>query len=146
MQQNYATQVNKLINVLMQRGKKTKAKRILFDALYLIKKKTSKNPIYILRKALANCTPVIECVPQKRGSKIYRIPSPIKESRAHFFAASWIVKGARKKTGKMGRGQNNFAHKLCQELIEDANGTGTACSEKKAIYNIAIENRPFMRY
>jgi len=157
MQLNYATQVNKLINILMKRGKKNTAKRLLFNALLLVRKKTAKNPIYILRKALVNSTPILTFIPTKRGSRYYNIPAPITERRANYLAASWIINGAAIRKNTIGvlanksvttkiEIRNTFANKLCEELIEDANGIGDAAQQKQALYSIVIENRPFMRY
>ena len=111
-------------------------------------KKTKKNPIYILRKALVNSTPIVTFIPTKRGSRYFNIPAPITERRANYLAASWIINGAKIRSNNLNKGKflNTFSSKLCDELIEDSNGTGDAAQQKQALYSIVIENRPFMRY
>ena len=98
MQPNYETQINKLVNLIMKRGKKNVAQTLLFDALFMMRVKTKKNPIFLLRRALTNTLPVITVKATKRGSKWYKIPTPLKESRAIYLSAMWIVKGAIKRT------------------------------------------------
>src|ERR1700761_7965996 len=127
MQRNYETQVNKFINILMKRGKKNVAKTILFDALILIKKKTSKNPLYILRKALHNSIPIVTFLPTRRGSKWYNIPTPIKDSRGIYLGVKWLLVGVNERSGATGK--HNFAYKLCDELIDTANGVGNAVKQ-----------------
>jgi small subunit ribosomal protein S7 len=147
MQLSYEMQVNKFINLLMRCGKKNKAKNVLFKALFHVKNKTMKNPLYILKKALSNSIPVVTFVPTKRGSKYYNIPAPITHKKAIYLAISWIILGAHNRSISVSHPnlKYDFSKKLCDELIDDANGIGEAVRKKEALYSIVVENRSQIR-
>ena len=51
--------VSKLINCIMYEGKKGVAEGILYDALGIVEKKSGKNGLEILEKAMKNIAPLL---------------------------------------------------------------------------------------
>lgn len=124
----------------MRKGKSTTAERIFLKTLYLIKLNTKKSPVYLIKKALNNTTPVLYFKPNKRGAKIYKLPAPIKPRRASFLSIKWLVDSA---TSKLG---TNFEVKLFEELLHTSNGFSSSTKKKDELYKILIDNRPFLRF
>jgi small subunit ribosomal protein S7 len=54
------TDVAKFINVLMTRGKKSVAERIVYGAFNVIKSKAGKDPVEVFTQAVQNVKPVVE--------------------------------------------------------------------------------------
>src|SRR5471030_1580520 len=54
------TDVAKFVNVIMTRGKKSVAERILYGALDSIKTKSGKDPIEVFTQAVQNVKPMVE--------------------------------------------------------------------------------------
>ena len=73
--------VSYFIHRIMKRGKKSVATRIMYDALDIIKEKTSKNPIEVLELALKNVGPQMEVRPRRVGGATYQVPMEVPSSR-----------------------------------------------------------------
>src|ERR1700736_58535 len=59
--------VAKFVNVVMQRGKRSTAERVVYGSLDRIKKVAKKDPIEVFDAALKNATPVLEVKPRRRA-------------------------------------------------------------------------------
>jgi small subunit ribosomal protein S7 len=145
MQRNYKETmlINKFINMIMIKGKKQKA-AILFKNCFKEIKKRKKNPFFIFKKAVLNSLPVLYFKLKKRGSRIFKLPAPIKEKKATFLCLKWIIDGAHSKLSHST--YNNFSKKLAAELLDTSKGFGYAIKKKNELYNIILDNRPFLRY
>ena len=53
-------EVAKLINYVMERGKKNAARKIVYDALNLIKEMEGKEPMDVFTEAIKNTSPLME--------------------------------------------------------------------------------------
>lgn len=132
--------VQKFINRLMIDGKKTKAEKIFYGAMELIRQKTGKDPLEIFYKALENVRPVLEVRPRRVGGATYQVPVEVPSHRQNSLAIRWLVLAARARSGK------SMIEKLAAELMDAAKGTGGAVKKKEDTHRMAEANRAFAHY
>ncbi len=132
--------VAKFINKIMQGGKKTIARKIIYKAFDIIKEKTKKEPLEIFDLALKNAGPFLEVKPKRIGGATYQVPREIKGDRKTTLAIRWLIQGAKSRKGKPMR------EKLAAELIDAANNRGWAVKKKEDTHRIAEANRAFAHF
>ncbi|OGY63982.1 MAG: 30S ribosomal protein S7 [Candidatus Harrisonbacteria bacterium RIFCSPLOWO2_02_FULL_41_13b] len=132
--------IGRLINYLMESGKKTTAERIIYDAFEIISKVSKQDPAMIFEKALANASPTVEVVSRRIGGANYQVPREVRTGRKFMLAANWIITAARSKKGKP------MAEKLAEELLAASNNEGTAIKKKQDTHRMAEANRAFAHF
>lgn len=69
---------SKLVNMLtvriLKHGKKNLAQRIIYEALDIIKNRSSNDPLTLLEKAIRNVTPLVEVKAKRVGGSTYQVP------------------------------------------------------------------------
>ncbi|MDI6882998.1 MAG: 30S ribosomal protein S7 [Patescibacteria group bacterium] len=129
--------VAKFINQVMRKGKKTKARKIVYGAFERIKVQTKKEPLEIFEKALKTVSPQVEVRPRRIGGATYQVPVEVKGKRGQSLAMRWLIAAAKNKKGKP------MEEKLAQELIQASNNEGEAVRKKINIHRMAEANRAF---
>jgi small subunit ribosomal protein S7 len=66
--------VGRFTNVLMLKGKKSIAERIVYGAFDVIERKTRNDPLAMFRRALDNVRPRIEVKSRRVGGATYQVP------------------------------------------------------------------------
>jgi len=132
--------VAKFINQIMRRGKKTIARKIVYDAFNIIKEKTKKEPLEIFETALKNASPLLEVKSKRVGGATYQVPVEVKGDRKMCLAMRWLIMGAKGRKGKPMR------EKLAQELMDAANNTGWAIKKRIDTLRMAEANRAFAHF
>ena len=132
--------VAKFINQVMRRGKKTIARKIVYQAFDIIKEKTKKEPLEVFDLALENASPLLEVKSRRVGGATYQIPVEVKGDRRLTLAMRWIIRGAKSKKGKPMR------EKLSAELMDSANNAGWAIKKKTDTHRMAEANRAFAHF
>jgi small subunit ribosomal protein S7 len=132
--------VSFFIHRIMKRGKKSTATRIMYDALEIVKEKTSKNPIEVLELALKNVGPQMEVRPRRVGGATYQVPMEVPAGRKMTLAMRWILDAATGRTG------NSYAEKLSAELVEASNNQGAAVRKREETHKMAEANRAFSHF
>ena len=132
--------VTKLINYVMRQGKKSIARKIVYQAFEIIKEKTKQDPVEILEKALRNAGPILEVRPKRIGGATYQVPTEVRPERAESLAIRWIVEFARERKGKP------MKEKLADEIILASRGEGAAVKKKEDTHRMAEANRAFAHY
>ena len=132
--------VSKLINNIMQSGKKAIATKIVYNAFDIIEKKTSKPALEIFDKAMQNATPNVELRSRRIGGANYQVPIEVRPERKTALALRWIIDAARSQKGKPMR------EKLAEELINAANNTGNAVKKKNDVHRMAEANKAFAHF
>src|SRR3989344_4785085 len=92
--------VGQLINKVMQAGKKTIARSIVYGAFDIIKEKTKKEAMEVFKQAVENASPLLEVKPKRIGGATYQVPMEVRQERKMFLALKWIIDGARAGKGK----------------------------------------------
>jgi len=132
--------VAKFINVVMECGKKSIAERIVYDALELVKEKTSKEPLEVFRAALDNVRPLLETKSRRVGGATYQVPVSVSEDRGYSLALRWIRSYSRDRKGKP------MHEKVAQEIIDGFNKTGPSIKKREDMHKMAEANRAFAHY
>ena len=91
-----STIIPKLINSIMNDGKKTIAEKIIYDAIDKIKSKSKEEPINIFNEAINNLRPTVEVRSRRVGGATYQVPVEVKTKRSHALALRWLVEASRK--------------------------------------------------
>jgi small subunit ribosomal protein S7 len=133
-------EVAKFINVLMTRGKKSVAERIMYGALDQIQKKSGKDPFEVFGAAINNVKPMVEVKSRRVGGANYQVPVEVPQRRARTLALRWIVQTARD------RREKSMSQKLAAELMDAVNQQGGAYKKKDDIYRMAQANKAFAHY
>ncbi len=134
--------IQKLINIVMERGKKHVACRIVYEAIAALEKKggNSAAALQILNKAFQNITPVIEVRPRRVGGSVYQVPMMVNPQRAKSLAFRWLIDAAAARPAK------TMGQRLAQELLDAAEGRGGAIKKKTDVHKMAESNRAFSHY
>jgi len=132
--------VAKFINIVMECGKKSIAERIVYDALDIVKEKTSKEPLEVFRAALDNVRPLLETKSRRVGGATYQVPVSVSEDRGYSLALRWIRTYSRERKGKP------MHEKLAQEIIDGFNKTGPSVKKREDMHKMAEANRAFAHY
>ncbi|MFA6391802.1 MAG: 30S ribosomal protein S7 [Patescibacteria group bacterium] len=132
--------IAKFINLIMTRGKKSVAERVLYDCFDIIAEKTKKDPLEIFNLAMKNVSPVVEVKSRRIGGANYQIPIEVKGDRRQALAFRWIIGAAQSRKGKPMR------EKLAQELMEASENQGTAIKKKEDVHRMADANRAFAHF
>jgi len=132
--------VSKFINCLMNDGKKSAARRIIYSAFEIIENKTKKPGLEVFKQALSNVQPVIEVRSRRVGGATYQVPSEVRPERRNALAMRWI------KTYASQRGDKTMSQKLAQELISASNNEGSAVKKKDDTHKMAEANKAFAHF
>lgn len=134
-------QVTKLINRVMQGGKKQLAERIVYSAMDdAAKKVKNDNKLEVLETALKNVTPHMETRSRRIGGANYQIPFEVKGQRQQHLTIMWFVEAARSRKGI------SMEQRLAQEIVDAFNNTGTAVKKKEDTHRMAESNRAFAHF
>ena len=132
--------ITKFVNVLMERGKKATAERILYGALEIVAKKSGEEPLEAFQKALNNIKPSVEVKSRRVGGATYQVPVEVRASRRMALAMRWLIESARK------RGENTMARKLAAELMDASENRGGAIKKREETHRMAEANKAFAHY
>lgn len=132
--------VAKLINIVMERGKKATAETIVYGAFDIIKEKTGKEPLEVFHQSMDNVRPLLETKSRRVGGATYQVPVSVPEDRGRSLALRWIRSFSRERKGKP------MHEKLAQELMDGYNKTGPSVKKKEDVHKMAESNRAFAHY
>ena len=132
--------VTKLINAVMNDGKRGTASKILYEAFDIIKEQTKADPMETFNKAMENISPSLEVKSRRVGGSNVQVPIEVSETRKQTLALRWLVNYARRRPGK------GMANKLAAEIMDAANGVGGAVKKRDDIHKMAEANKAFAHY
>lgn len=130
----------RFINKLMERGKKSLAQGVFYQAMESVQEKTGKEPIEVFDQAVKNVMPLLEVKPRRVGGATYQVPVEIRAERRQSLAIRWLVNYAR------GRGERTMEDRLAAELMDAANNTGASVKKKEDTHKMAESNKAFAHY
>jgi small subunit ribosomal protein S7 len=133
--------VAKLINYVMQEGKKNTARTIVYDCMNAIKDQAKvENPIEVFELALKNTTPAMEVRSRRVGGANYQVPREVRPERKNALSMKWIVEAARSKKGKP------MHMKLAEEIIAASKNEGEAVKKRENVHKMAEANKAFAHF
>ena len=129
--------------MLMERGKKSVAQAIVYNAMDIIAQKNgrSDDKAYALfERALAQVRPSVEVKSRRVGGGVYQIPIEVRPDRALALTLRWVIKSAKSRNDK------TMGQRLASELLDAADGHGSAVKKKSDVHRMAEANRAFSHY
>ena len=132
--------VNRLINGLMRKGKKSTAQRVFYNALDIVGQRTKEDPLKVFHQAMDNVRPMVEVKSRRVGGATYQVPVEVRPVRRASLSMRWILQAAR------ARSEKSFVQRLSAELIDAANGRGNAMRKREDTHRMAEANRAFSHY
>ena len=132
--------VSLLITRILKSGKKTIAKKIVYQAFDIIKKKVNEDPLTIFEKASRNASPIVEVKARRVGGSTYQVPVEVSGFRATNLALRWIITYSNQRVGR------SMSIKLANEIIDTANDIGNTIKKKEEIHRMAEANKAFAHF
>ena len=133
--------VTKFTNGLMERGKKTVALHIFYDAMAILSEKvTDEEPLSVFETAMENVRPRVEVKSRRVGGATYQVPIEVRPERRNALAIRWIIGFAKSRSGRA------MGEKLAGELLDAYNKRGSAVKKKDDTHRMAEANKAFAHY
>ena len=132
--------VTQVVNKVLQRGKRSVAERIVYDALDQIEAKTGSEPLSTLKRAVDNVKPQLEVRSRRVGGATYQVPVEVRPRRATTLAIRWVVGFSRD------RREKTMSERLANELLDASNGVGASIKRKEDLHKMAESNKAFAHY
>ena len=132
--------VSRLINNIMQDGKKGTAQTILYNAFDIIAEKTGREPMEVFEEAIENIMPVLEVKARRIGGANYQVPVEVRPERRITLGLRWLVQYSRS------RGEKTMEQRLANEIIDAANNTGASVKKREDTHKMAEANKAFAHY
>ena len=135
-----STIIPKLINSIMNDGKKTIAEKIVYDAIDKIKSKSKEEPINIFNEAINNLRPTVEVRSRRVGGATYQVPVEVKSKRSQALALRWLIEASRKRKDKQ------MSDKIFNEIYDAYQNKGSAIKKKEDTHKMAESNKAFAHF
>jgi small subunit ribosomal protein S7 len=132
--------VAKFVNNVMERGKKSLAARIVYDAFDTIEERTKRPALEVFEDALKNATPLVEVKPRRVGGATYQIPVEISANRRMALAMRWLIDSARRRSGR------DMSVRLASELMDAARNEGATVKKREDTHRMAEANQAFAHF
>ena len=132
--------VAKFVNIMMIRGKKSTAERIMYDALTAIEDRSKQEALKMFKTAVDNVKPAVEVKSRRVGGSTYQVPVEVRPDRRTALSMRWLIGAARR------RAERSMADKLAAELLDAANNRGTAVKKREDTHKMAEANKAFAHY
>jgi small subunit ribosomal protein S7 len=132
--------VTKFINIMMLRGKKSVAERIMYDALAAMEDRAKQEGLKLFKTAVENVKPAVEVKSRRVGGSTYQVPVEVRPERRTSLSMRWLIGAARN------RPERSMADKLAAELLDAANNRGTAVKKREDTHKMAEANKAFAHY
>jgi small subunit ribosomal protein S7 len=133
--------VAKFINYVMQEGKKSTARQVVYRSMESIKEMTKNpEPLEVFEMALKNTGPLMEVRSRRVGGANYQVPREVRPERRQFLSMKWIIDAARSKKGKP------MHVKLAEEIIAASNNEGEAIKKRDNMHKMAESNKAFAHF
>lgn len=132
--------MTKFINKLLIGGRKSKAEKVLYQALERVKSKSGEEPLVTFNRAIENVKPMLEVKARRVGGANYQVPTEVRGDRGTSLAIRWIIGYAREKTGKP------MADRLAEEILAASKKEGSSFKKKEDTHRMAEANKAFAHY
>jgi small subunit ribosomal protein S7 len=132
--------VAKFVNIMMIRGKKSTAERIMYDAMTAVEDRSKQEALKMFKTAIDNVKPAVEVKSRRVGGSTYQVPVEVRPDRRTSLAMRWMIGAARR------RSERSMADKLAAELLDAANNRGMAVKKREDTHKMAEANKAFAHY
>jgi len=133
--------VSKFTNGLMERGKKSLALRIFYEAMDAVANKMpGEDALLVFEEAMEKVRPRVEVKSRRVGGATYQVPVEVRQSRRNALAIRWIISYAQARSG------HSMSEKLAAEILDAYNNRGAAVKKKDDTHRMAEANKAFAHY
>ncbi len=132
--------VAKFVNYIMWDGKKSIARKALYEAFDIIEKRTKKPALEVFNKAVQNVQPLVEVRSRRVGGATYQVPMEVRAERRIALALRWLRNYSRERKDK------SMALRLAAEIIAASNGEGPSVKKKDDVHRMAEANKAFAHF
>ena len=132
--------VTKLINNIMQEGKKGVAQKIVYDAFDIVKEKTGRDALEVFTQAMDNIMPVLEIKARRVGGATYQVPMEVRPERRQTLGLRWITLYSRN------RSERTMRERLAGEILDAVNNLGNSVKKREDTHKMAEANKAFAHY
>ncbi|MBT4849976.1 30S ribosomal protein S7 [Candidatus Parcubacteria bacterium] len=132
--------IAKLINKIMERGKKSTAQRVVYGSFEYISEKTKQDPVETYDTAMRNISPSLEVKGKRIGGANYQVPIVVIGDRKTTLAHRWLIEAAKKRKGAA------MSVRLGEELIAASKGEGEAMKKREDVQRMAESNKAFAHF
>jgi small subunit ribosomal protein S7 len=130
----------KFMNHVMVSGKKSVAETIVYGALDIVNKRLNKDPLEVFDEALDKIAPMVEVKSRRVGGATYQVPVEVRPARRMALAMRWLVDYSR------ARGEKSMVQRLAGEIMDAADGKGSAVKKREDVHRMAEANKAFSHY
>ncbi len=132
--------VTRFVNNLMERGKKSTAYSICYDAFDQVEKNTKENGYEVWKKALQNVMPTVEVKTRRIGGANFQIPIEVPADRKVALGMKWLLRYAEERKGR------SMADKLAAEIVAASKNEGAAVKKREDTHKMAEANKAFSHF
>ena len=132
--------VAKFVNIMMIRGKKSTAERIMYDAMAVVEDRSKQEALKMFKTAIDNVKPAVEVKSRRVGGSTYQVPVEVPQRRGRTLALRWLVSYSRE------RREKHMEDKLAGEILDALEQQGNAFKRKDDMYRMAQANKAFAHY
>lgn len=132
--------VSRLVNRLMNDGKKSVVEKAIYEAFEDLEKKLKRNPVEIFKEALENIIPKIEVRSRRIGGATYQIPVEVSTRRGSALALKWIKTAIENIKGR------KLSNKLVSVILDSLENKGWAVKKREEVFKMAEANKAFAHY
>jgi small subunit ribosomal protein S7 len=132
--------VAKFVNIMMIRGKKSTAERIMYDALLSVEDRSKQDALKMFKSAIDNVKPAVEVKSRRVGGSTYQVPVEVRPDRRNALATRWIILNART------RADQTFGEQLAAEILAASRNEGGAVKKREDTHKMAEANKAFAHY
>ena len=132
--------VTKLINSMMEDGKKGVAQKVVYGAFDIVKEKSGKDPLEVFTQAIENIMPALEVKARRVGGATYQVPMEVRPERRQTLGLRWLSNYSR------ARGEKTMKERLAGEVLDASNNLGNAVKKREDTHKMAEANKAFAHY
>jgi small subunit ribosomal protein S7 len=132
--------IARLINTLMERGKRSTAENIVYGALDQVGEITKEDPLQVFNQAIENVKPRLEVKSRRVGGATYQVPVEVSSERQVGLALRWLIDYA---AGRKGVGMQRA---LAMEIADAFKNQGSAIKKRDDTHKMAQANKAFAHY
>ncbi len=132
--------VARMVNSLMERGKKSTAEHIMYGALEQVRQITNEDPLPIFTQAIDNVKPRLEVKSRRVGGATYQVPVEVAPGRQVALAMRWLIDFSKARKGV------EMARALALEIADAQKNQGNAIKKRDDMHKMAQANKAFAHY
>ena len=134
--------LSKFINSVMLSGRKSTARKAVYDAMDLIASRLpGEDPMKVFNDAIGNVRPRVEVRSKRVGGANYQVPVEVSHRRQQALAFRWILEVARR--SRRGR---PFYVALADEFMAAYRREGGAFTKRENVHKMADANKAYAHY